>query len=99
MYNGENAMLIGAEQAWEDLNRTCPWDEGEEDELLLDYAYDMNLCGKIVGDAIEAVHTNQIDMLATNSPKAAFSRKLADLTSMDYTTLGYEMLISACARR
>lgn len=45
------------------------------------------------GDAIEAVHTNQVDMLATNSPKAAFSRKLADLTSMDYTTLTYEMLI------
>ena len=45
------------------------------------------------GDAIEAVHTNQVDMLSTTSPKAAFSRKLADLTSMDYTTLTYEMLI------
>ena len=45
------------------------------------------------GDAIEAVHTNRINMLATNSPKAAFSRKLADLTSMDYTTLAYEMLV------
>ena len=45
------------------------------------------------GDAIEAVHTNQVDMLATTSPKAAFSRKLADLTSMDFTTLTYEMLI------
>ena len=45
------------------------------------------------GDAIEAVHTNQIDMLATTSPKAAFSRKLAALTSMDYTTLTYEMLV------
>lgn len=45
------------------------------------------------GDAIEAVHTNQINMLATVSPKAAFSRKLKDLTSMDYTTLTYEMLI------
>ena len=45
------------------------------------------------GDAIEAVHTNQVDMLSTTSPKAAFSRKLADLTSMDYTTLTYEMLV------
>lgn len=45
------------------------------------------------GDAIEAVHTNQVDMLSTVSPKAAFSRKLADLTSMDYTTLTYEMLV------
>ena len=45
------------------------------------------------GDAIEAVHTNQIGMLSTHSPKAAFSRKMADLTSMDYTMLTYEMLI------
>ena len=45
------------------------------------------------GDAIEAVHTRQIDMLSTVSPKAAFSRKLADLTSMDFTTLTYELLI------
>ena len=45
------------------------------------------------GDAIEAVHTNQIDMVSTNSPKAAFSRKLADLTSMDYLNMTYEMLV------
>ncbi|MBR1558910.1 MAG: hypothetical protein IJ646_01580 [Clostridia bacterium] len=45
------------------------------------------------GDAIEAVHTHQIGMISTNSPKAAFSRKLADLTSMDYLTMGYEMLV------
>ena len=45
------------------------------------------------GDAIQAVQTNQIDLVATVSPKAAFSRKLADLTSMDYPTLTYEMLI------
>ncbi|MBR2698597.1 MAG: hypothetical protein IKE76_08405, partial [Clostridia bacterium] len=40
-----------------------------------------------------AVQTNQIDLVATISPKAAFSRKLADLTSMDYPTLTYEILI------
>lgn len=45
------------------------------------------------GDAIEAVHTKQIGMISTHSPKAAFSRKLADLASMDYTTLTYEMLV------
>lgn len=45
------------------------------------------------GDAIEAVHTQQIDMVSTKSPKAAFSRKLADLTSMDYSTMTYEMLV------
>ena len=45
------------------------------------------------GDAVEAVHTRQIDLLATNSSKGAFSRKLADLTSMDYLTQSYEMLI------
>ena len=45
------------------------------------------------GDAIEAVHTKQIDLLASRSPKAAFSRKLKDLTSMDYLTMAYEVLI------
>ena len=45
------------------------------------------------GDALVAIQTNQIDMLSTNSPKASFSRKLADLTSMDYTTLTYEFLL------
>jgi len=45
------------------------------------------------GDALQAIQTNQIQMLATNSSRAAFSRKLADLTSMDYLTLTYEMLI------
>lgn len=45
------------------------------------------------GDAIEAVHTRQVDMISTRSPNAAFSRKLRDLTSMDYNTLTYELLI------
>ena len=45
------------------------------------------------GDALEAIQTNEIQMLSTRSSKAALSRRLADLTSMDYTTLTYEMLI------
>lgn len=45
------------------------------------------------GDAIEAIQTRQISMLSTKSPKASFSRKLADLTSLDYPTLTYEMLV------
>ena len=45
------------------------------------------------GDAIEAIHTGKIDILASNSAKAAFSRKLADLVSMDYLTQTYEMLV------
>ena len=45
------------------------------------------------GQAIEAIQTNQIQMLTTRSPKASFSRKLADLTSLDYTTLTYECLL------
>ena len=44
-------------------------------------------------DAIEAIQTRQISMLSTKSPKASFSRKLADLTSLDYPTLTYEMLV------
>ena len=45
------------------------------------------------GDAIEAIQTRQISMLSTKSPKASFSRKLADLTSLDYPTLTYEMMV------
>ncbi|MBQ3424075.1 MAG: hypothetical protein IJH38_02615 [Clostridia bacterium] len=45
------------------------------------------------GDAIEAIRTNEIDMLSTKSPKASLSRRLSGLTSMDYPTLTYEMLI------
>lgn len=45
------------------------------------------------GDVLEAIQTNQIDMLSSKSPKAALSRKLGNLTSMDYATLTYEMLI------
>ncbi|MBR7188007.1 MAG: hypothetical protein IKD53_05580, partial [Clostridia bacterium] len=45
------------------------------------------------GDALEAIQTNQIQMLSINSPKASFSRKLADLTFMDYTLPTYELLL------
>ena len=45
------------------------------------------------GDAIEAIRTRQIDMLSTKSPKASLSRKLADLASIDYPTLTYELLV------
>lgn len=45
------------------------------------------------GDAIEAIRTNQIDMLSTKSHRASLSRKLSGLTSMDYATLTYEALI------
>ena len=47
----------------------------------------------VAGDAIEAIRTKQIDMLSTTSPKASLSRKLSGLTSMDYPTLTYEMLV------
>ena len=45
------------------------------------------------GDALEALRTNQINILCTQSSKAAVNRKLSDLTSMDYETNQYEMLI------
>lgn len=45
------------------------------------------------GDAIQALQTHQISLLSTKSPKASYSRKLADLTSLDYPTLTYEMLV------
>lgn len=45
------------------------------------------------GDAIEAMQRHQISLLSTKSPKASYSRKLADLISLDYPTLTYEMLV------
>ena len=45
------------------------------------------------GDAIEAVRTNEVEMLSTKSTKASLSRKLSGMTSIDYPTLTYEMLI------
>ncbi|MBR6766749.1 MAG: hypothetical protein IKM02_02230 [Clostridia bacterium] len=45
------------------------------------------------GQALQALQRNQIELMATKSTKAAINRKLADLTSMDYTTLTYEMMV------
>ena len=45
------------------------------------------------GAALEALHTNEIDMLCTQSSNAALSRKLSDFTSMDYPTTTFEMLV------
>lgn len=45
------------------------------------------------GDALQALQTNQINMLCTQSSNAAVHRKLSDNTSMDYMTTTYEMLV------
>ncbi|MBP3411601.1 MAG: hypothetical protein J6M10_11505 [Clostridia bacterium] len=45
------------------------------------------------GDALEALQTNQINMLCTQSSNAAVHRKLSDHTSMDYMTTTYELLV------
>ncbi|MBQ3078765.1 MAG: hypothetical protein IJC48_02030 [Clostridia bacterium] len=45
------------------------------------------------GDALKALSTGEIDAMATRSQSAALGRLLSDRTSVDYTTLTYEMLI------
>lgn len=45
------------------------------------------------GAAIEALQTNGVDMLSTRSTNAAICRKLSDLTSMDYGTMTYELMV------
>ena len=45
------------------------------------------------GDAIEALQTNGVEMLSTRSSSAAICRKLSDLTSMDYATWTYELMV------
>ena len=63
------------------------WKQQPEVKSILLKRYD------VAGDAIEAIRTNQIDMLSTTSTKASLSRRLSGLTSMDYPTLTYEMLV------
>jgi len=63
------------------------WKQQPEVKSVLLRRYDTS------GDAIEAIHTHQIDMLTTTSPKASLSRKLSGFSSMDYPTLTYEMLV------
>lgn len=46
-----------------------------------------------ISQALEALQTGQIDMLSTRSPTAALNRKLSNVTSMDYGTSTYEMLL------
>ena len=51
------------------------------------------------GDALQAIQTGEIQMLSTASAKAALSRRLSDVTSMDYPTLTYELLIPNLSSR
>ncbi|MBQ8086961.1 MAG: hypothetical protein IJ234_00885 [Clostridia bacterium] len=45
------------------------------------------------GTALEGLQRGQIDMFAARSTNAAVFRKLANLTSMDFATTTYEMLV------
>ncbi len=45
------------------------------------------------GDALQALQTNEIDMMYTQSNRAALYRSLSSLTNMDYTTNSFEVLI------
>lgn len=63
------------------------WKQQPEVKSILLKRYD------VAGDAIEAIRTNQVDMISTTSPKASLSRRLSGLGSMDYPTLTYEMLV------
>ncbi|MBR6220366.1 MAG: hypothetical protein IKQ80_07375 [Clostridia bacterium] len=78
-YNDEGTVRLEANPLW--------WKQQPEiRSILLKRYYDS-------GDAIEAIRTNQIDMLSTKSTRASLSRKLSGLTSMDYPTLTFEMLV------
>ena len=44
-------------------------------------------------DALEALHTKDIEMFATRSSSAAYSRKLSQFASLDYATTTYEFLL------
>ena len=46
-----------------------------------------------IGNALEGLQTGEVEMLSTRSSDAALLRKLSNLTSMDYGTTTYEMLV------
>ena len=46
-----------------------------------------------IGEETEALQTHQIDLLTTRSTTAALLRKLSNLTSMDYGTRTFELLV------
>lgn len=78
-YDEEGTVRLEANPLW--------WKQQPQvRSILLKHYYD-------VGDAIQAIRTNEIDMLSTKSTKASLSRKLSGLTSIDYPTLTYEMMI------
>lgn len=77
--NEEGTVRLEANPLW--------WKQQPQVQSILLKRYD------VAGDAIEAIRTNEIDMLSTTSPKASLSRKLSGLASMDYPTLTYEMLV------
>ena len=78
-HDEEGTIRLEANPLW--------WKQQPEVKSILLRKYD------VAGDAIEAIRTNEIDMVSTTSPKASLSRRLSGLTSMDYPTLTYEMLI------
>ena len=46
-----------------------------------------------IGDELQALNSGEIDMMATRSATAAITKRLSHITSLDYTTLTYEMLL------
>ncbi len=78
-YDPDGTIRLEANPLW--------WKRQPEVQSILLKRYDT------AAAAIEAMETRQINMMSTKSPKASFSRKLANLTSMDYPTLTYEMLV------
>jgi len=78
-FDEEGTVRLEANPLW--------WKQQPQVKSILLKRYDTS------GDAIEAIRTHQIDMLSTKSPRASLSRRLSDMTSIDYATLTYEMLI------
>lgn len=78
-YEVDNAVRIEANPLW--------WKQQPTNKSITFRRY------ANVGDALEGLQTNEVEMLSTRSPSAALNRKLSDLTSMDYATVTYELLV------
>lgn len=78
-YDIDSAVRIEANPLW--------WKQAPTLNSITFCRYDSS------GSAIEGLQTNRVEMLSTRSSNAAICRKLSNLTSMDYGTMTYEMLV------
>lgn len=78
-YDADGTLRLEANPLW--------WKKQPNVTSILARRYDT------AAEALQGLQTRQIEMLSTRSNNAALYRKFSSITSMDYATLTYEMLV------